>query len=99
MKVVITDEALSDISSITKFIRKDNPPRAISFALELREASRQLGNSPGAFAALSDYPESGIRRRPYGNYVILYRIGGATVEILHIFHGAQDYESVLFPKE
>jgi len=99
VKVVITDEALSDISSITKFIKKNNPPRAISFALELRDACRQLGNSPSAFAALSDYPESGIRRRPYGSYVILYRITDATVEILHIFHGAQDYESILFRQE
>jgi len=98
VKVVITDEALSDISSITRFIKKNNPPRAISFALELREACRQLGNSPSAFAALSDYPESGIRRRPYGNYIILYRISGSRVEILHIFHGAQDYESIIFPK-
>lgn len=99
MKVVITDEALSDISSITRFIKKDNPKRAVSFALELRDACRQLGNSPNAFAALYDYAESGIRKRPYGNYLIFYRVMNSTIEILHVLHGAQDYQKILFPED
>ncbi len=41
----------------------------------------------------------GIRRRVYGQYLIFYRVTDLAVEILHIPHGAMDYEKVLFPEE
>ncbi|MFF0950878.1 type II toxin-antitoxin system RelE/ParE family toxin [Rhizobium leguminosarum] len=42
------------------------------------------------------YEHTGIRRRPYGNYLIFYRVGEDRIEILHILNGAQDFESILF---
>ncbi|MEH6692565.1 MAG: type II toxin-antitoxin system RelE/ParE family toxin [Pseudorhizobium pelagicum] len=98
MKVVITDEALSDLRSITQFIKGENPQRALSFAVELRDACRKLGAAPYAFAALINDPDSRIRRRPYGNYLIFYRVT-TEVQILHILHGAQDHEKILFPED
>jgi len=38
-----------------------------------------------------------VRRRPHGNYLIFYRVGAEQVEILHVLHGARDYEPILFP--
>jgi toxin ParE1/3/4 len=55
---------------------------------------------------LSDYPRIGRRRDdlrpglrsyPAGNYVILYRIEGAGVVIVHIFHGRRDIEGLFGP--
>jgi len=43
--------------------------------------------------------DSGIRRRVYGRYLIFYRIEEDTVQIVHILHGAMDYEAILFPKD
>ena len=40
----------------------------------------------------------GIRRRPFGNYLIFYRIGIDAIEVVHILHGARDYEPLLFPE-
>jgi ParE toxin of type II toxin-antitoxin system, parDE len=34
-----------------------------------------------------------------GNYLIFYRIGLDHVEVLHVLHGAQDYEAILFPHQ
>lgn len=65
--------------------------------MELREACYELGKAPYAFAAVLDYPESRIRRRPYGNYLIFYRIT-TEVQILNVLHGAQDYEKIIFPE-
>ncbi|WP_342588924.1 type II toxin-antitoxin system RelE/ParE family toxin [Rhizobium phaseoli] len=39
-----------------------------------------------------------IRRRPYGDYLIFYRIADA-IEVLHVLRGAVDYERLLFPDE
>jgi hypothetical protein len=40
----------------------------------------------------------GIRRRPFGNYLIFYRIGPDAIEVVHVLHGARDYEPLLFPE-
>jgi plasmid stabilization system protein ParE len=30
--------------------------------------------------------------------LIFYRLSGNRIEVLHVLHGARDYEAVLFPK-
>jgi toxin ParE1/3/4 len=45
------------------------------------------------------YEHVGIRRRPHGDYLIFYRIGVDTIDIVHILHGAQNYELILFREE
>jgi toxin ParE1/3/4 len=44
------------------------------------------------------YEHLGIRRRPFGNYLIFYRVGADAIEVVHILHGARDYEPLLFPE-
>jgi plasmid stabilization system protein ParE len=34
----------------------------------------------------------------HADYLIFYRVGAELVEVIHILHGAQDYEALLFPK-
>jgi plasmid stabilization system protein ParE len=43
------------------------------------------------------YEHWGIRRCVHGNYLIFYRVREESVDIVHILHGATDYESLLFP--
>ncbi len=38
----------------------------------------------------------GVRRRVYGHYLIFYRIGQNTIDVIHVLHGATDYERLLF---
>lgn len=98
MIVVVTDEADADLERIGDFIAMDNPRRAVSFVAELLAACRHLGVMPRAFPLLRPGDDSGVRRRPFRDYVIFYRVGAETVEVLHVLHGSRDYESVLFPK-
>ena len=72
--------------------------RAVTFVRELREACDRLGDMPNAFSLLQRHKRSGIRRRPYGNYLIFYTVG-LRVDVLHMLHGARDYERILFPPE
>ncbi len=52
-----------------------------------------------SYPLLPDHGESGIRRRVYGRYLIFYRVVDDDVEIVHILHGAMDYQSILFSKD
>lgn len=99
MRVVLTDAARNDLASIGDHIAAENPARARSFVRELREKARQLGDMPRGFSLVPRYENSGIRRRPYGDYLIFYRIEEDRISIIHILHGAQDYGRMLFPDE
>lgn len=99
MRVVLTDVAYTDLLRIGAAIRVDNPRRAATFVAELYECCQSLSSMPRAFPLLPDWTDRGVRRRPYGNYLIFYRINGELIEILHVLHGARDYEAILFPDE
>ncbi|KPF71652.1 plasmid stabilization protein [Bosea sp. AAP35] len=99
MRVVVTEAALADLIRIGRVIRQDSPARAESFVSELYDRCKRLGNMPRAFPLLPAWEATGIRRRVYGRYLIFYRIADDAVEVLHVLHGAQDYESILFPED
>jgi len=98
MRVVVSAAASAELEAIGDFIAKDNPARALTFVLELREACETLVDAPERFARVPRYEHLGIRRRVHGNYLIFYRTGRDVVEVLHVLHGARDYESILFPE-
>lgn len=97
MKVVLADEALRDLEEIGDYIAGDNPERARPFVGELLGKARQLGERPEAFPVVPRYARLGIRRRVHGAYLIGYRAEAERVTIIHILHGARDYDAVLFP--
>lgn len=98
MIVVFSAVAEAELEAIGDWIAKDSPQRALSYVVELREACLKLGRTPRALPLVPRYEHSGIRRRVHGNYLIFYRIGERYVEIVHVLHGARDYEAVLFPE-
>ena len=95
MKVVITEAAFADMLSIGQFVMADSPIRAGSFVDELFESCQKLENMPRIYPLLPAREDSGIRRKVHGNYLIFFRIASETVEVLHVLHGAQDYERIL----
>lgn len=99
MIVVITDEAEADLEHIADYIAADNPVRAQSFVRELVNHCLDLSDMPRAFPLVSRYERTGVRRRVFGEYLIFYRIGDSSIEILHILNGAMNYEAILFPGE
>ena len=97
MIVVFTDEAEADLEQIGDYIALDNPGRAISFVEELIDRCLTLAEMPRAFALVPRYEHTGVRRLAHGRYLIFYRIGANSIEVLHILNGAMDYEPILFP--
>lgn len=98
MIVTLTAAAEADLESIGDYIARDNPTRAVSFVRELRQRCERLADTPKAFPLVPRYERTGVRRRVHGSYLIFYRIGPNAIDVIHILHGAMDYERLLFPK-
>lgn len=91
MPVIFTDEALDNLSHIRQHIGQENPHAATRVAVQLVAACDRLeylpergrpGLVPGTRELTVIWP-----------YVIVYRITPASVEIVHIWHGAQNRET------
>jgi len=95
MNVLIMPAAEADLLAIGTWIAEDNPARARTFINELREVCKSLGDTPRAYPMVDRYKRFGVRRRAYRDYLVFYRLGIEQVEVLHILHGARDYEAIL----
>jgi toxin ParE1/3/4 len=98
MIVVVTAKAEADLERIGDHIALSNPLRALSFVQELRQSCERLAEMPEGFPLVKRYEASDVRRRIHGNYLIFYRIGTSTIDVIHVLHGAMDYERLLFPE-
>ncbi len=90
MKVIFSDAAEASFEIIGDYIARDNPSRAISFVIELREACAGLAEFPSRFPLAEGYENLGVRRRIYGNYLIFYVVAENGVTILQVSHAAQN---------
>ena len=89
-------EALRDLEDIGDYIARDNPVRALGLVEEIRAKCLDLARTAHAFPLMPRYETLGVRRRVYRNYLIFYRADTNKVVVLHILHGAMDYEAILF---
>jgi toxin ParE1/3/4 len=99
MIVAITTEAEADLERIGDHIALSNPVRALSYVQELRQSCEGIAEMPEGFPLVQRYEARGVRRRVHGNYLIFYRIAASTIDVIHVLHGAMDYERVLFPED
>jgi toxin ParE1/3/4 len=97
MIVHLSAEAEYDLETIGDYIARDNPARALSFLQELRSKCLGLADMPERFPLVPRYEATGVRRRGHGDYLIFYRVEAEKVTIIHILHGAQNYNTTLFP--
>ena len=99
MIVVLTAEAEADIEQIATYLAAQSPQSALKLVRELRVRCASLADAPRGYPLVPRYEHRGIRRRPFGNFLIFYRVGTDRIEVIHVLHGARDYERLLFPEE
>jgi len=97
VKIIFAPAAIVDLQEISDYIAADNPERAATFVAELIDHCYALGEMPRRFPLIPRYEHWGIRRCVCGNYLIFYRVRDEAIDIVHVLHGARDYESLLFP--
>lgn len=95
MRVTLSREAESDLEGIGDHIGLDDPDRAASFILELRDAAMGLAEFPRRFPVLRNRSGGQIRKRSYGRYVILYEASADGVRILRVLHSARRFSVLL----
>ncbi len=88
MSIIFSAEALADLKDIRAYIGQDNPFAASRIAVQLLSACDRLDylperGKPGLVAGTREITS-------VWPYVIVYRIQGENVEIIRIWHGAQD---------
>jgi plasmid stabilization system protein ParE len=94
--VVLAAEAETDLESIAEYIARASVTTALNVVHDLREKCLALADAPRGYPLVPRYEHHGIRRRPFGSY--LYRVGTEAIGVVHILHGARDYEPLLFPE-
>jgi toxin ParE1/3/4 len=83
-----TAEASDQLEAAVKHIQQDNPTAARNVAQAVIERIEQLATFPG-LGRPGEVKET--RELVSPPYVVVYRSTEETIEILHIWHGAQDW--------
>jgi addiction module RelE/StbE family toxin len=88
MIVVFSDDAIEDLSSILAYLTERNPKAADRIGRRLVEAADKIAPFPhSGRPGLRD----GTREIPtVWPYVIVYRVTETEVQILRVWHSAQD---------
>ncbi len=85
-----TTEAADQFENFIKRVREDSPEAAHTLAETILDRIGQLETFPG-LGRSGERPAT--RELVSPPYIIVYRIRGDVAEILHIWHGAQDWRS------
>lgn len=89
MRLRWTQAAAEDLEHIKEYLTEHHPEFAQTTVIELYETIRSLKNSPrlGRPGREQGTRELVLTRLPY---IVAYRIKVQDIEVLHIFHGAQN---------
>jgi toxin ParE1/3/4 len=83
-----TTEASNQFEAAVKYIQQDNPEAARKAAQTIIDRIEQLAKFPGVGRPGE---VKGTRELVVSPYVIVYRQTEEIVEVLYIWHGAQDW--------
>ena len=92
-QIVWTAEAQAWLQRIYDYIATDNEAAAYRTVRAIHEQAEILLTFPHIGYTYREHPE--VRVLLFGHYRIAYRIAGATVEILGVFHGAMEMRQYL----
>ena len=89
MKIRWTHAAAGDLQHIKDYLAEHHPQYTQSTIIELYEAVRSLKALPlrGKLGRIKGTRELVLTQLPY---IVAYRVTEQAVEILHIYHGAQN---------
>lgn len=89
MRIRWTPAAAEDLEHIKDYLTEHLPQFALSTVLELYESVRSLKASPrrGRIGREERTRELLLPRLPY---IVVYRLKEESIEVLHIYHGAQN---------
>jgi toxin ParE1/3/4 len=94
MKVRWTEVALQHLHEAYDYIQMDKPSAAARMADLIEASTKQIGLFP-AMGRPSKRPRTRELAIPGTPFIIVYRVGDTFVEILALYHGAQNWQKRL----
>ena len=85
MKILWTEHATICLIEIEDYIALDDPVAAQRWVENLIQRTKVLVEQPYMGRKLSEMPQGPLRELIEGNYRIVYRVVGETVEVLTVF--------------
>jgi len=85
--------ALKDINDIWLYIARDNINAADKLVASVEAATKRLANMPG-IGRKRDELQPDLLSYPLGNYVIFYQRSSVGIDVLHVYHGARNFEEL-----
>jgi toxin ParE1/3/4 len=94
-RIVWTKKAIRDVHNIFLYISEDAPYRASLFIEELIESAQRLENFPLSGRIIPEKNDPTLREIIFRNYRIMFRVKDSLVEILHVVHGARQFDPTM----
>lgn len=95
MKVAWTDEAKAHLAGIHEFIKRDAPFYAAQTVDKLTRRIDQLIDHPRSGRIVPKYDDENLRELILPPYRLIYRIKTDRIDIIAVFHGAQQLPDAL----
>jgi toxin ParE1/3/4 len=89
LPVVWLDDSISDLADIITFIAGENPSAARRLKARLEAAPLPLTEHPYLYPVGRTPGTRELVAHP--NYVIVYRVSSARIEIVNVLHARQEY--------
>lgn len=89
MRVLWTDNAISQLIGIYDYIARDSAFYAQRMVDRLTRRSQQIGDFPESGRLVPEYEMPDIRELIEKPYRIIYRVMANQIDILSVVHGAQ----------
>jgi toxin ParE1/3/4 len=90
LPIIWLPRAQGDLAGIIEYIAQDNPFAAKRMQQRLSDAVLPLSEHPYLFARSSRMPACReIVVHP--NYILIYRVGAASIDVVRIVHARQQY--------
>jgi len=99
VKVLWTEQAFARLAEIESYIAADDPAVARRFAARLIGRASRLARTPHMGRLVPELPGSKLRELIEGNYRIVYRIRGKTIQVLTVFEGHRRFPADDVPDE
>jgi toxin ParE1/3/4 len=93
LKLVISDDAISDLTDIWTFIAEDSPERADQFIDGIHAKCEALAEAPMMGRERSELVP-GMRSFPLARYLIFYRIVEEALQVVRVLSGYRDLDSL-----
>ncbi|MHB8472563.1 MAG: type II toxin-antitoxin system RelE/ParE family toxin [Gammaproteobacteria bacterium] len=95
MNVVWTDEAKAHLDSIHQYISRDVPLYATQMVDKLTRRVDQLIDHPRSGRIVPKYDDESLRELIVHPYRLVYRLKPDRIDIIAVFHGAQQLPDTL----